>query len=531
MAAEESRIRRLAAAAVLAPAALYLAWAGTYFGRFGYPAPAVQDEFSYLLAGDTFAQGRLANPAPAFPEFFETIHVLVEPAYVSIYPPAQGLWLALGQTVFGHPWWGVVLSTAMFVLATGWAALGWMGPGWAFGAGVTALSYGIGTYWSTSYWGGSVAALGGAIVLGAAGRLRRRWQEAGSGGALPRWGLAGVWSLGCTLAVLARPYEGGVLAVLTAGYLARRLAGSPLRPDEKKREWLGCLAAAAVPAAAGCLFLMAVNQAATGSPWRLAYLEHARQYQIRRTFYWQKDRPVPAYRHEMIGAAYEALLRKHLSAGEKWAEMGRMFRDHYGSVKFNTAGLLAALAWGGASGVRWVAGMALAGLAVVSLIVWVHPHYYAPYASFLAISAAGGAAAAQRRWGGRWQAWLAVAIFAGLLLPRFALLLGRGEYSPAFAKRRAEIVRELEALPGRHLVFVKYSRTSSWQQEWVYNGADLDNARILWVRWHGSGRLEEFLTHYGGRKVWFVEADLPGSPLRPGLPDGAGRSSGAGQNR
>lgn len=518
----QGRDRLLAAAAVCAPAALYLAWVFSYFARFGYPLPEVHDEFSYLLAADTFARGRLANPSPAFPGFFETIHVLVEPSYASMYPPAQGLWLAAGQAAAGHPWWGVVLSTALFVAATGWAALAWVRPGWALGAGMTALSYAMATYWSTSYWGGSAAALGGALVLGSAGGLRRRWAaveeaDAAQGTAPPALaGMASLWALGCVLAVLARPYEGGVLALLSAIELGRRVLRSPLGWKQKRAELFRLAGGAALPACAGALFLMAVNQAATGSPWTLAYMEHARQYQIRRAFHWQEDRPAPAYRHEAIRAVYEGLLRREMSLRDKLAENWRMYRDHYGSLKFNAAGLAAALVWGGGAGLGWVTGMVFAGLAAAWMIVWTHPHYYAPFAAFLAGAVAGGwAQAAQRKWIGRTRAWWIVLLFAALLAPRFMLLLGRRQEQSPFALRRAEILRQLESADGRHLILVKYRPGRAWREEWVYNGADLENAKVLWARWHESPRLPDFLAHHAGRKFWMLEADMPGAPLSP----------------
>lgn len=520
------RGRLSAGAAAGAPAGLYLAWAGWYFARFGHPLPSVHDEFSYLLAADTFARGRLANPTPAFAEFFETIHVLIEPAYASMYPPAQGLWLALGQVLFGHPWWGVVLSTALFVAAAGWAALAWVGPRWAFAAGMTVLSYVVGTYWSTSYWGGSAAALGGALVLGSVGRLRRRWgapaaaEERGSRKA--GWGLAGAWGLGCALAVLARPYSGAILALLSAVELGRQLGRSPLGREQKRAELFRSSGGAAVSACAGLLLLLAVNHAATGSPWELAYQEHARQYQIRKTFYWQQDRPAPEYRHAGIRAVYEGLLRREMSAREKFAEMGRMYRDHYGSLKFNAAGLAAVLAWGGGTGLTWVAWVGLAGLAAAWMIVWTQPHYCAAFAAFFAVAVTGGAAqAAQRPWFGRRRPWLAALLFACLLAPRFVLLLGRGRADTPFAVRRAEILRRLESGPERHLIFVKYRPGHAWREEWVYNGADLEGAKVIWARWQESPRLKEFLDHYHGRTVWLMEADLAGSPLLPYAERGA----------
>jgi hypothetical protein len=100
--------------------------------------------------------------------------------------------------------------------------------------------------------------------------------------------------------------------------------------------------------------------------------------------------------------------------------------------------------------------------------------------------------------------------------------------------RRDLVAAQLEAMPGQQLVIVRYGPQHDPSQEWVYNRADIDSAKIVWAREIPGVDIQPLLDYFRGRDVWLVQPDSspvqlgpyapPVSPVPPPAP-GAGSSS------
>jgi hypothetical protein len=74
-------------------------------------------------------------------------------------------------------------------------------------------------------------------------------------------------------------------------------------------------------------------------------------------------------------------------------------------------------------------------------------------------------------------------------------------------ERRIQVNRALAATPGKLVVIVRYWPRHAFQDEWVYNEAEIDGARVIWARDLGDAANSRLLQRYAGRKFLLLEPD------------------------
>lgn len=475
--------------------------------RWPIPEAKILDEFSYLYAADTFASGRLANPTHPHWPFFETVYVLSQPVMASKYPPAQGLVLAAGQVLLGDPWYGVWLSCGAMAAAFYWMLLAWLPRVWALGAGLWfALYTALLTDWMNSYWGGAVAATAGAVLLGAFGRIRRRppARLAAALGAL--YGLA--W----TVLVNARPYEGGVVLGLS-------LAALLWRQSPPRSVWVG----AALTLAAGAGLTMFYNQRITGSPFKLPYMLHDEQYAYVPPFWMQPMKQKPAYRQPVIANAFlhDEIRYQELREWKGWLHKAKQWLrtiQFYGPWPVAVPGLFAAL-WLARTR-RYGPLVAIAGIGFfcLNLTVFHFAHYAAPFAGLIVLFLVLGwrllAVGVPHRHAA--AVFVALAAYGSLsalqtfrvsLMPLANIYIGHFRYA-----MEQQLAGDLD----EHVIFVTHPRVlKEIDPTWVYNKANLDEAKTVWAADFGDAENQKLLAYYPTRTAWRLDLDDRTLTLQP----------------
>ncbi len=80
---------------------------------------------------------------------------------------------------------------------------------------------------------------------------------------------------------------------------------------------------------------------------------------------------------------------------------------------------------------------------------------------------------------------------------------------------RATIEKTLSNAPGKHLIMVRYDQDHNLHDEWVYNGAEIDNAKVLWARELDPAQNAKLFAYFKDRQIWLVEPDTDNTELSP----------------
>ena len=482
------------------------------------PVPGIHDEYSYLLLGDTLAHGRLTNPTHPMWMSFESFHINWFPTFCSKYPPGQGAVLALGE-LLGRPWIGVILSAAAMCAAILWMLQAWLPAKWALlGGFLVALKFGIASYWMNSYWGGAVAAAGGALVLGAMPRIvhHTRMRDA--------------LLLGLGLAILAnsRPYEGFLLSIPVAVWFLSWIARKTKPARDPQIRTGRVVAPLSVVLLLTVAFMGYYNWRLTGNAFLFPHVLNSRTYRSMGLFLWDHPKPPMQYNNQQFEDFYNGWEREDYQ--NTWTDVWRVTEEKLTRSSSTYFWWGALLLLPGVPFVLWKRKLRVPLLALLLVSagffasIWSFPHYAAPVTCVIFLLLVQAIRHLRRmRIAGRpiGAALSCAAVF--LLAGEIGLRAANHccdplEWTCQGDPSRAAIQEKLSHTPGKHLILVRYEEEHNIHDEWVYNGAEIDSAKVVWARELDPEQNAKLLAYFKDRHVWLVEPDKDNTELIPYQP-------------
>jgi hypothetical protein len=352
------------------------------------------------------------------------------------------------------------------------------------------------------YWGGAVAAIGGALVVGAHGRIVRAGNDRAA------------WALGAGAVILAvsRPFEGVILLVPVLVVLSLR--------HRRPGVWLPLT----LIGTAGAAWLGYYNYRVTGSPLRMPYQEYFAQYETIPPFNILPLAPDGSrtFRHFNLEFLDKGWALRNYQASRTWRFFLQRPRDWYTMLRTMLGSVVWILVL--ALGLRpvrapesrflWL--LLGAGLAGSLIEVSYHPHYGAPLTAVILILTV------QTLRTVRPMVPLLAALAFAFMVWNDASQIFHHQTPDAFRSKnshKGEIERRLaDRVPGDHVVFVRYTGAQDPHEEWIYNAADIDGSPVIWAQDMGEARNRRLIAYYPHRAFWMFQPDNSLDDLAPYKP-------------
>ena len=370
--------------------------------------------------------------------------------------------------------------TALMCAALCWMLQAWLPAPWALLGGVIAvLRIGLFSYWINTYsGGGSVAALGGASLLGGLPRFIRTNRMRDSF----------LMAVGLCVLALSRPYKGLLLCLPVGLVLMRWIFSGPRRPTARLIFRSGALPLALIVAVVA--WLGYYNYRAFGNRATLPYSVDRTTYAAAPYWIWQSPRPEPPYRHKSLRDFYVGVELSYarwlhtVSGFLSETLLAKPLRTLYFFAGFALLPPLTMV-------LRVLIDRRIRFLVVCVAVVvsgvlvetWLIP---LPGTLHLALPEWPASA-----WSDRW--------------------FGRDH----FGTESARVESGMEQLPGQQLVIVRYSACHNPLDEWVYSAPDIDDSKVVWARGMDRAHNLELLYYSPNRKVWLVEPDMLPATVLP----------------
>ena len=479
------------------------AWIGAQYQ--GNPEPSLPIEHANMLAAETFAAGRLANPPHPAGFFLQTHLTIQAPSYAAAVPPAPGLLLATG-ILLGNPVYGLWLASAGFCATVAWMLLACGAPRWALiGGAFCAVWFGFLCYWAQSFASHAAIGIGFALLWGSTQRYKKTRK--------PLHAMLAGASIGWLL--LCDPF--GLLLLAPVPLVVFFAAA------KSSRNTSAATALLLIPILIGLCIHGVLNRATTDSFTKTPAMAYGEKYRDYPFFIWQKTPPPPAFDHWRM-EQYDVMVKE--PAANLPVPAVKAWQRRLTDIVFFYVGLpgfgiiMAACLLGLTKHARpWIWATTLiglapfillsptlgntAGLAVtgIGLLVWSLRRIFA-------------LRAAEKR-----DCWRLLVLFF-VVLGIASIVRGLG-FTPnnEITKARiqlTELNQHLTETEGQDLVLVKYNPGAPADIEYVYNTHDPDAQDIVWARWHDQEDMSQLFNHFLNRKLWLLTVPAQGEPkLRP----------------